>query len=308
MMTEVLRRSLSAIPDYDLLSDAIEAVESHVATLPIPQTDPAAAIAAEVRDAVVAGKPVPDNIGARIVAADDAARARRAEARLIGVRAGPRGHGIVGRLMAERDQLVRSHADDALGFLADQLTDVLDAVREADQALGGIRTVEQALAATAEQGAAWRVLAEQVRRYGELRSAQTEILVAAGHERPRVRPDVEDGGLIRDVHTVDPRWQSRIAGEEQVPDAVLAARSAWPSPRPTRGAGHWPTSDKPGYLRWLATGPARPWVPGRRQLAAQLDRLAADEREAAARRAPSGPSVERSLVAAGIESRARFRH
>jgi hypothetical protein len=205
---------------------------------------------------------------------------------------------------------VRAGADDALEALSDELGRILDDVRQADATLGPVRTPEQAVAGGAETGASWRVLTEAVGRYDELRSAQAEVLVAAGHERARVRPDLEDAGLHRDAATVDPRWRARIEGEQPIPnDAVLAARSPWPSPLHTRGAGWWPTSDKPSFVRWIATGPVRPWVPTRAQLAAQLAALAEAEREAAAaRRGPTGPSAERALAEAGVASRARFRY
>jgi hypothetical protein len=307
----ILARALDSIDGYRQLSDAIDAAESHVRELPPPPADPAAEIAAEVREAVVAGKPVPADLGRRILDAEDAARARQAEARLIGVRAGGRGHGLIGRLMVERDALVRAGADDALGFLADELSHLLGQVVEADRVLGSIRSADQALTADAEVGAAWRVLTEAVDAYDAIRAAQAEALVAGGFERGRVRPDVEDAGIHRDADTVDPRWRARIEGEEPTPnDAVLAARSPWPSPRPTRGAGWWPTDDRPNFLRWLAVSDdVRPWVPTRSQLASQLAALEAAVTDAAvARRGPAGPSAERALVAAGVASRARSRH
>ena len=149
-------------------------------------------------------------------------------------------------------------------------------------------------------------------KYDELRSAQAEILVGADHERPRLRADLEDAGFHRDAADLDPRWRSRIAGEEPVPnDAVLATRSPWPAALAARGAGPWPTTDKVGYLRWLAVSDAvRRWVPRHSQLAGQLAALAEAKREAAARRSapPSASSTERALIAAGIAVRSRFRH
>jgi hypothetical protein len=307
--TSLLAQALDAVPGHRRLSDAIQAAEQHAATLPPPPADPAAEIANEVRAELLAGRPIPDSIGAQLVAAENEQRQRQAAATLLGVRFGGRGSGIIGQLVAERDQLVRSHADDALAHLAGELTAVLDRVTEADRILGPVRTVEQALAADAEVGSAWRVLSEAVAAYDAIRVAQAEVLVAGGVERGRVRPTLEDAGIHRDADTVDPRWQSRIEGEEPTPnDAVLAARSPWPAALATRGAGWWPTTDRASYLRWLGSGPARPWVPTRSQLARQLAKLeAAVTDAAAARRAPSGPSEERALVAAAVASRARFR-
>jgi hypothetical protein len=311
MTDTILAEALNAIPGHAELTDAIANVEAHTRTLATAAVPDAAAITNEVYAAVVTGEQVPDDLGARLVAAEEDQRRRQAAARMLGVRAGTARHGLIGRLLNERDELVRRHTDDALAVVRDALADVIDATIEADHALGPVSSAEQALAAGTEAGAAWRDLAEQVRRYDELRSAQTEILVSARHERARVRPDLEDAGIHRDAHLIDPRWQARVAGEEPVPDdAVLAARAPWPSPLPTRGAGPWPTNDKPSFLRWIAvTDAVRPWVPTRSQLASQLAALeAAVTDAAAARRAPAGPSVERNLVAAGIESRARFRH
>jgi hypothetical protein len=309
-VTTVLARAYAAIPNFTELSAAIDRLRDHATILASPTVPTADQVADEVRAVVVAGQPIPDNIGARVVAAEDDQRHRQAEAALIGFQAGSQRTGVVGRLAHERDALIRQHADDVLKFLSAELDQIIDQVADADRALGGVRTAEQAVRAGAEQSATWSQLSDLVTDYDALRAAQQQVLVLAGGEVARVCADLEAGGYVKNSITIDPYWTCRIAGElETTPDAEIVARSPWPSPRLTRGSAHWPTTDKPSYIRWLATGPAQAWVPTRPALRRALERLATAEREAAAERArPSGPSEERALITAGIASRARFRH
>jgi hypothetical protein len=304
-----LARALSAVPDYDRLTGALAAIDAHRPSLAPPASDPTTDLEAEVRDAILDGKPPPADLGARLVAAEDAQRHRTAAATFLGVRVAGRGTGLYGVLMIERDEALRRHADDALAVLADELAAILDDVRGADSVLGPIASAEQAVQAGAEAGAAWRTLTDAVARYDELRAAQQQVLVAAGHEVARIRSDLEDGGYHRDASTIDPRWRARIDGtEHEFTAAAYAARSGWPAALPTQGAGPWPSRDRPSYLRWLSTtADVRPWVPDRRQLAAQLDALNAAVQAAAAERARPSTGQERALAVAAVES-ARARH
>jgi hypothetical protein len=309
-VTSVSARAYAAIPGYNRLSDALDRLRDHATTLAVSTVQTADEIRAEVHEQLVSGQPVPDGIGARLAAAELDQQHRQTEARFLGWQAGSQRVGIYGQIQSEREQLVRQHADQALKVLADELDDIITVVIAADPVLGGVTTAEAALRAGDQQAAAWRSLSDAVTRYDAVRTAQHQVLISAGHEVARCRPDCEDAGFIRNPIAFDPRWQARIEGEEQaLSDAVIVARSPWPAPRPTRGSAHWPTNNRHGYLRWLAAGPAEPWLPTRSALRRALDRLATAEQEAAAERArPTGPSPEREAVAAGIESRARFRH
>jgi hypothetical protein len=307
----IMARALDAVPRYAQLTAALDALAAHVDTLTPPTSDPAADLAAEVRDAVIEGRPIPDDLGRRIIEAEEDTRRRRAEGALIGVTFGVGGSGLAGQLLHERDQAVHQHVDAALRVLADELTRIVAAVAEVDQTLGTIATVDAAVAAGDRQAAAWRTLGEAVNAYDALRSAQAEILRRAGGDLAQVRRDLEDGGYHRSALDVDPLWQAKLDGTLETEHGVISqevsvARAPWPAARPSRGSGHWPTTDRPAYLRWIAVGPAQPWVPSRRELRMQLDDLEAAVRDAAAARAkPPGPPVERQLIALGIESRAR---
>jgi hypothetical protein len=302
-------RAYAAIPNYEQLTSALTRLARHTAGL-TPPPDPTAELTAEVRDALLGGKPIPPDLGRRLTEGEDEQRRLRAEGLFLGVPTGTSGTGLYGQLRAEREQALRAGCDTALGVLADALAEVLTVAASADATLGGIRTAEQAAVhADTEQADAWRSLVAAVATYGDIRTTQANLLVRAGHGDPaRVARDLEDS-YIRNVAEVDPYWKARIAGElEVMNDAVLAARSPWPSPRVSRGAGPWPTTDKPSYVRWLATSDADPWVPTRRELRRHLDALASAERAAAAERARPSTGQERALVAAHLESRPRQRY
>ncbi len=113
---------------------------------------------------------------------------------------------------------------------------------------------------------AWQRLLDLAGRYDALRDAQLHLvspLFGGGGEQ--TEDAFRRGGLLRNIIDIDPELQARASRRAPAPEGFVdpGMRAPWPSPDvdPGEKPGVWPTSDRPAYLRWLATGPAEPWCP-----------------------------------------------
>ena len=251
----ILDEAYHAIRGYRELTAAIEVVTARSAALRVAAGPD---VAGEAKASVLAGDGVPDDLGARLLDAERVLRGRVLEADFLGRRVSRDvATGLLGELLYERDERVRVHADDGLAVLRAELADVLAAAADADATLGGAGDADAAVAAGAKQAAAWGDLSVLVGRYDALRTAQHRLVAAAlSQDTPAVWATINDAGLLANLIALAPEWIARVEGVEPAP-----AAPPWPAPAQTRGAGHWPTTDRRAYLRWLTSGLGEPWLP-----------------------------------------------
>lgn len=278
----LLHRALAAIPEYDSLGQAIETLERRAAELAEAAKADAhpEELRAEVRADVVAGNPVPANVGDRLIEAEQRQRARTHELQLVGQRYGRTGSGLIGELIGQRQELPRHESAPAFDVLRAELDEILDAVHRVDAALASVVTQDEALRAGADQ-AAWHELLGLVDRYDALRRAQYDLTVQAmggPQTGQQVRHLLEDAGYLANLDKIDPAWRyyqtppppaepgGRPFAAQPPADWIVLRDSPWPAAKLTRDNGPWPTESPEAYLRWLVTDDPQPWLPDVDQL------------------------------------------
>lgn len=253
------QRVYAAIPDYDRYGLAIERLEK-LSKTPPPKVAGRDAILDEVRQSVLAGEPIPDDLGQRLLDADRAGDAHRAAIEALGWKRARTGTGLLGELINERAELVRTHLDTAFSVLRDELDEIITAVADIDRALGRVRSAEDVVRAPQHLDA-WHALSTLVDRYHELRVAQADFYM--NHSGTYAPSDLMvNAGCVKNILALDAGWLNRTRSD---PSRMRAGISAvWPSPvhrDEMSSPWCWPTNDRPAYLRWLATSDAEPWLP-----------------------------------------------
>lgn len=173
-----------------------------------------------------------------------------------------------------KKNLLLDHADKGLAYLDDELTKLMEQIRELHKVLGSIRTAEQVLSANDEKVTqAWKQRIPLTANYEEIRNAQ-KALSSPGLDEQRFV--VAAVGHIRNSLELSAYWLTKrtnntdiYAARDQLPgvrnfDEWLGAGSPAKYPQTT---STFPDADHWGYLVWLATE-ATPWVP-------QIDQLTA---------------------------------
>lgn len=185
---------------------------------------------------------------------------------------------------SRRVEIVREHSDEALTYLAAELTTLMTQVRSVDKALGNVRTAEEVLSAGQEALTAWRSRAELVARYNEIRSVQ-KGLTAAGLGQDESFKILAVGHIRNSLEQSD-FWLSKrenSTSHRAANDGLEGVRNfdAWlgagGSPRFKHSTFTIPQKDTNGnavdswdYLVWLATE-AEPWVPTAAQILSAYD-------------------------------------
>jgi len=236
-------------------------------------------------DAVLAGDPVPDDVGAQVLKIRRSNEMAFASAGILG----PLERGLRERLLAVH----RERADDALQVLAVELRTLLAEAAPVLGQLDGVNDADDAIAADRVQP--WRQAVAMAARYAELRQAQRILVSAAvtpqSHTSDRVsgeaRALVDDFGHVVDADRHYPevgtdvnRSEVRI-GESRIFAGRLVTSDH--SDRPVRPRP-WLTGDVITDLRFACRADVRAWVP----VINELTRARDDHRkrtEAAARAA-----------------------
>jgi len=240
--------------------------------------------------AVLAGDPVPPDVGAQVLAIRRGNEAAMAEAQALG----PLERRLRERLLA----LHRERADDALAVLRAELDTVIS---QAGPVLAELNDVDSADAAiAADRVEEWRQAVAMAAQYDELRRAQ-RILVSAAvtpqtHMSDRVSPEaralVDDYGVVRDADSHHPAVGTGAnGGEVRLSESrifsgrivVTAHTDAPVTPRP------WLTGDTIIDMRFVTRDDVRAWVPRVRELTGARDeheRRKQDEARAEAERLP----------------------
>lgn len=180
---------------------------------------------------------------------------------------------------------IREHSEEALAYLAGELTTLMKQVRSVANTLGNVHTAEHVLSANdPEVLAAWGARGELSSRYEEIRSAQVGLtapglgdgeafkIAAAGHVRNSL--EFGDFWLSRREMSASPRAANdQLEGVSNF-DAWLGSGGTSPFKHSTSAI---PSKDSAGntvspwdYLVWLATK-AEPWVPTVAKVTAAYD-------------------------------------
>lgn len=297
MVTGIYARALAAVPQYAAADSAVATVKAALADLQADRPRERTAVEAELREALLDGQPVPDDLPDRLDELDRATRRWTHEVEVL--------DRVRRDLEAQRTScLTPASTVSAFELLAAELAEILDAVRDVGADLGPARTADQA--AAADKAAAWVDLTGLVERYDRLRAAQFTLAPAAGlgggvHQAQTL---LEDHGLLRNQLDVDPFLAERLvppAGDDPVtgapatptPENILLSRCPWPAAKHPRGRRWWPTTDRPAYLVWCASDEPEPWVPTIDELHAHRAAVEAAARQAAAEDLGPGESPQR---------------
>jgi hypothetical protein len=247
---------------------------------------------AEALDLVLAGKPVPADLGARTqeVRQHNEALSLQLEA--------------LGRLeidlYGQRRDSVGKQVDLGLHVLADHLAAILTDARPAATALAGIDSPQAAI--DADLSAEWSVLRRLATRHDELRQAQavlvSEALFPPDDARRQTGVVKREAGRLVDsygaVRNFDDLYPAGLpdAGKT-VPGSsvsIVNGRVVTTAISETSvDAPPWLTGDGTAALRYLAGPDAQPWVPS-------LDQLTATRDAATERRAGPQPEVRSSFI------------
>lgn len=186
---------------------------------------------------------------------------------------------------ARKLEIIREHSDEALSYLARELTTLMQEVRSAATTLGSVHTAEHVLDANDPKLlTAWRSRDELIARYKEIRSVQ-QGLTAAGIGQGESFKILAVGHIRNSLEQSD-FWLSkreRSTSHRAAKDHLEGVRNfdAWlgagGSARFKHSTSAVPSTDANGnavnpwdYVVWLATE-AEPWVPTVAQLIAAYD-------------------------------------
>jgi len=270
----LLARAEAAIDGLAEAQEALRRVREHTAA---PDRGPPASVLApgvllsRVADAIVGGAEVPGDLALQLLAAENAERERAA------------GRDALRAIKVDLEQRLQSAraagTDRALGVVRDELEDVLARTREVDGALGAVRTPEAAMAAGSEAIEAWQRLLALVDRYDQVRAAQLHLIRSElGGGGAVTDGAFARGGIFANMYDLNPELQARATHRRPADlgftDSFMVP--PWPAPdvEPGDHLGPWPTTDRPAFLRWVATSEAEAWVPTVAQLKAKVEEVA----------------------------------
>lgn len=241
-MTGELDRALGRLPEYQRLAGALARVRAQqkapsAEVAPTP-AEPWRNVVSEAVEAVMAGGQVARDLVSRFIAAK-APVARPAAAlrhELLVV--------VAQQLEGRMAGLVKPHADELLGFLAEELEALLAEVRDQHVAVE-----------------------EQSQRYGGLRWAQQQVTEAALGQGP-VTQLIGHVGRLANMPDLHPLLLQQLHPRKR-------SAATWPPPPPLPTAWRWdassldvwPAADREAFLTWLAKDPApEPWLPSTAEL------------------------------------------
>lgn len=186
---------------------------------------------------------------------------------------------------ARRLEIIREHSDEALAYLAGELTTLMQEVRSVATTLGSVHTAEHVLDANDPKLlTAWRSRDELIARYSEIRSVQHGLTAAGLGQGESFQ--INAVGHVRNSLEQSDYWLSkreRSTSHRAANDQLSGVRNfdAWLGAGGTATFKHSnsaiPSTDTNGnpvnpwdYLVWLATT-AEPWIPSAADLVAAFN-------------------------------------
>jgi len=274
-LLELARAAMPELAEVETGLTGIDAALNRIDRDGQPEWEPVDTALADV----LAGLPVPDDLGSRVLAVR-----KENEATGVHVLALTR---LKERLHVHQRETQVRHVDRALHVVATELDAVLTAARPVLGELGSVATADAAI--KAGRADEWRQAGDLGARYTQLRAAQLRLTEDALNPDNRVDRDVAllvtDHGYVRnadqldDAVGTDPR-QPRV----DHPELMLTAPGAPATTRP------WNTGNGLAELRYACRHDVTAWVPTIGQLTGARAELQARRRETA--RAAGGLPAE----------------
>lgn len=269
---------------------------------PLDPRGPKGPVVDEAVAALLAGEPLPGEMGARIRDAQEAVVVTNLEIEAM--------KSIVEHLQVRRAQAHVAEADAGLEVLSDELERILTVARSTFGDLDGVADAQAAIDAGPAAVAAWSTVAPLALRYAELRDVQAYLVGAVleppenparnPHATPAARRLVDTFGTVENYVELFPKLQPWEMSEHQQSAAmpgggrrvlddieVVTTKTV----RPLRERP-WLTGDPVADLRWIAGPEARPWVPAIAELDAAREEAAKYRHEVAQATLRSQPPPE----------------
>lgn len=246
----------AAIPGYNDAQRALAALSAHRKAAGAAQTAPVPDLRAEVIGALLAGDPVPADLGARAYETQLSAASDRAAADVL--------YGVESTLKNRAAAAVRSGADDGLRALKPLLASVVERARALAPRVARAPSAEAAVVADPATLAAYQQFGGCLSEYQAIRAAQRAV-TGRSDECIGVTPIGEllrVSGEISNLDQVHPDWRPDTNSQR-------LTEPPWPDYTPSDLLRVQHTR---AYLLWLVSHPvAEPWVPTRSELAANFE-------------------------------------
>lgn len=198
MTSSIIDRAFAALPGYAAARAAERVLDEQLrgllstGNLQAIQASTQRELVVELAEAVLAGRGLPEDLAARAY-----------EASLLPQRTAAAMEVVVAlreELRHRRDVAAREGVDAALALLREELAELVAQAAPVLAALGGVRTAEEALASGDAAVEALKAARGLAGRYGQLRGAQAQVMVAAAvGTGPDVRSPRWGGLLLRDA-------------------------------------------------------------------------------------------------------------
>ncbi|MFI2714852.1 hypothetical protein ACH5AI_00710 [Streptomyces collinus] len=243
--------ALDAIPGFRAIQDAENVLQQRTTALRTGASVPQVDLVAEAFEALLAGKPLPEDLGRRAWEVTQAHEFREDEMNILA--------GVEKRLTNHGENTLRAGADHGLRALRPVLDELLGRARPMVEALRGVHDAQGAIDRGPDAVAAWSGFGAIVSRYAAIRSAQHKITrITMGQDVGTRFGSVGFNSVFRvwseieNVAEVWPEWLSAQNGER-------AVRPPWPVRYPNRP---FEVQHDREWVMWLLSNPkVRLWVP-----------------------------------------------
>jgi hypothetical protein len=262
---ERARASMPGLAEIEAALSGIEAALSRIDRDGRPEWTPVDAVLPDA----LAGRPIPDDLGERVLAVRKANEATGVHVQAL-TRLRERLH------VHQRDTQVR-HADPALGVLSTELHQLLTQARPVLAELGDVDSADAAIKAGRVDE--WRQAGDLGARYTQLRAAQLELAEDALNPDNRADRDVAllvtDHGHVRDADRHDDAVGTDIRQPHVDPQLMTTPVAPAVATRP------WNTGHGLADLRYACRRDVEPWVPAIAELTGARAEFQARKRDAA---------------------------
>ena len=265
----LLELARAAMPELAEVGTGLSGIEAALARLDRDGQPEWAAVDDAVAD-VLAGLPIPDDLGSRVLTVRKAN-----EATGVHVQALTR---LRERLHVHQRHIQVKYADRALHVVSSELDAVLTAARPVLGELGSVATADAAI--KAGRADEWRTVGDLGARYVELRAVQLQLTEGALNPDNRVDRDVDllvtDHGYVRDADQLDDAVGTDPRQPRVDPQVMLTTPGA-----PGIDTRPWNTGYGLADLRYAGRRDVSPWVPSIAELTGARAEFQARRRETA---------------------------
>ncbi|MFE2812626.1 hypothetical protein ACFXGG_19595 [Streptomyces nigra] len=243
--------ALDAVPGFRAVQEAETVLRQRMTELRTGASLPRVDLCAEAFGALIAGKPLPDDLGRRAWEVTQAHEFREDELQIL--------VGVEKRLTNHGENTLKAGADHGLRALRPVLDELLDQARPMVAALRGVHDAQGAIDRGPDAVAAWSGMTAVVSRYAAIRTAQHKITrITMGQDVTTKYGSVGFNAVFRvwseieNVTEVWPEWTPVQNGERSV-------RPPWPARYPNRP---FEVQHDREWVMWLLSNPkVRLWVP-----------------------------------------------